>query len=82
VVLAPRVSARFERAGPVAATREALEQVPALGGAGADGGGIAIRADGRIGWWHNSPAFVVGIATSEAEAPRVYLNKDEEEEHG
>ena len=65
-----------------AAIRAALVEVPAFGGVGADGGGIAIRADGSLGWWHNSPAFVVGIATSDAAEPRIYLHKDEEGRHG
>jgi beta-aspartyl-peptidase (threonine type) len=77
LVLAAQVMARIEQDGPETAIREALEQVPPLGGEGADGGGIAIRADGSVGWWHNSPAFVVGTMTSATDGPRVWLSKEE-----
>ena len=72
--------ARIRQDGPEQAIRMALEQVPVLCG-DADGGGIAIRADGQIGWWHNSPAFVVGLVTSLSGGPRVFLSKEEEREY-
>jgi beta-aspartyl-peptidase (threonine type) len=81
LVLASQVMARMDQDGPEVAISKALAQVPPLGGEGADGGGIAITADGRIGWDHNSPSFVVGAATSAMSAPRVWLNKEEARNH-
>jgi beta-aspartyl-peptidase (threonine type) len=80
LVLASQVMARIGEDGPEAAIARALAQVPPLGGEGADGGGIAIAADGRIGWTHNSPSFVVGMATSAMNQPCVWLNKEEARE--
>lgn len=77
LVLAAQVMTRIGPDGPEPALRQGLEQIPLLGGEGADGGGIAIHADGRIGWWHNSPAFVVGLMTSLSE-PEVFLSKEDE----
>ncbi|WP_284734407.1 isoaspartyl peptidase/L-asparaginase family protein [Sphingosinicella terrae] len=60
--------------GPEAALERPLSKLPHLGG---DGGGIAIRKDGAIGWWHNSPHFAVATASAAQPAGRVWLNKDE-----
>ena len=60
--------------GPTEALRRTLEQLPKLDG---DGGGIAIAADGTIGWWHNSPHFAVGVASGADPDGAVWLAKDE-----
>jgi beta-aspartyl-peptidase (threonine type) len=78
VALAAQVMASIGKDGPEEAVRKAVEQLPGVGGASADGGGIAIAKDGRIGWAHNSPAFAVGYASSDSPGPRVFLKKDEE----
>jgi beta-aspartyl-peptidase (threonine type) len=57
LALAAQVMASLGREGPEAAVRKAVEQLPGVGGASGDGGGIAISKDGRIGWAHNSPAL-------------------------
>jgi beta-aspartyl-peptidase (threonine type) len=78
LALAAQVMASLGRDGPEEAIRKAVEQLPGVGGASADGGAIAIAKDGRIGWAHNSPAFVVAFASADAPEPKAFLNKDEE----
>jgi beta-aspartyl-peptidase (threonine type) len=78
LALAAQVMNTLGELGPDEAIRRAVEQLPGTGGAGADGGAIAIAKDGRIGWAHNSPAFAVAYVTDRMEAPRAFLNKDEE----
>jgi beta-aspartyl-peptidase (threonine type) len=78
LTLAAQVMGSLGELGPEEAVRRALERLPGTGGAGADGGGIAIGKDGRIGWEHNSPAFAVAYVTNEMDEPRAFLNKDEE----
>ena len=70
--------ATLDELGPEDSIRRAVERLPATGGEGADGGAIAIAKDGRLGWAHNSPAFAVAYVTDRMEAPRAFLNKDEE----
>ncbi|HEX4736338.1 MAG TPA: isoaspartyl peptidase/L-asparaginase family protein [Allosphingosinicella sp.] len=77
LALAAQVMARINDLGQEEAIEKAVEQLPHLGG---DGGGIAIAREGRIGWAHNSPAFVVAKITSGMDAPEAWLNKQEEEE--
>lgn len=78
LALAARVMASLEDGeDPGHAIGKSIAKLPGTG-AGADGGGIAIRKDGRIGWAHNSPMFAVAFVTSEMEEPEVYLKKDEE----
>lgn len=60
--------------GPEYALRQTLKRLPALDG---DGGGVAIAANGTVGWWHNSPHFAVGVASDAAPAGEVWLHKDE-----
>jgi beta-aspartyl-peptidase (threonine type) len=60
--------------GPERALAQTLKRLPALDG---DGGGIAIAADGTIGWWHNSPHFAVGVASGASPDGAVWLHKDE-----
>jgi beta-aspartyl-peptidase (threonine type) len=79
LALATQVMARMGEDGPEAAIANAVAQLPGTGGAEADGGGIAIRKDGAIGWAHNSPDFAVAYVTSEMGGPRAFLKKDEEE---
>ncbi len=57
---------------------DAVSKLPGTGGAGADGGAIAIRKDGRVGWAHNSPHFAVALATSEMPNIEAYLHKRED----
>jgi beta-aspartyl-peptidase (threonine type) len=76
LALAAQVMTRIDDLGPERAIRKAVDQLPPLDG---DGGGIGIARDGRIGWAHNSPAFVVAKITSEMDAPRAWLNKQEAE---
>ena len=78
LTLATRVMATLAELGPEEAVARALEQLPGVGGAEGDGGGIAIAKDGRPGWAHNSPHFAVALAASDRAEPQVYLNKDEE----
>jgi beta-aspartyl-peptidase (threonine type) len=78
LALAAQVMGTLNELGPDEAIRRAVERLPGTGGAGADGGGIAIAKDGRIGWAHNSPAFAVAYVTDSMEAPRAFLSKDEE----
>jgi beta-aspartyl-peptidase (threonine type) len=78
VALAAQVMASIGEDGPEEAVRKAVEQLPGVGGASADGGGIAIAKDGRMGWAHNSPAFAVAYAASDAPEPKAFLSKDEE----
>lgn len=61
LTVAARIMALLKEQRPEAALRTGLIPVGSLGG---DGGGIAVGRDGRIGWWHNSPAFAVGTASS------------------
>jgi beta-aspartyl-peptidase (threonine type) len=77
LALAAQVMATIGERGPEAAIDEALAQLPHVGGADGDGGGIAIAADGRIGWAHNSPHFAVALVTAAMEAPEAWLRKDE-----
>ncbi|MBV8687516.1 MAG: isoaspartyl peptidase/L-asparaginase [Alphaproteobacteria bacterium] len=78
LALAARVMAGMAEQGPEAAIRDAVERLPGTGGAGADGGAIAIDRTGRIGWAHNSPAFAVAYANEGGGEPRACLGKDEE----
>lgn len=79
LALASRVMASLEDGEDVEhAIEKSVAKLPGTGGAEADGGGIGIRKDGRVGWAHNSPMFAVAYATSETDVPRVYLKKDEE----
>ena len=78
LTLAARVMATIGELGPEAAVAAALQQLPHVGGAEGDGGGIAIASDGRLGWAHNSPHFAVALAASDRPEPQVYLKKDEE----
>jgi beta-aspartyl-peptidase (threonine type) len=78
VALAAQVMASIGEDGPEEAIRKAVEQLPGVGGASADGGAIAIAKDGRIGWAHNSPAFAIAYASAESPEPKAFLKKDEE----
>jgi beta-aspartyl-peptidase (threonine type) len=79
LALASRVMASLEDGEDIEhAIAKSLAKLPGTGGAEADGGGIGIGKDGRIGWAHNSPMFAVSLVTSEMAAPQVYLKKDEE----
>jgi beta-aspartyl-peptidase (threonine type) len=78
LALAARVMASIAEKGPEEAIASAVAQLPHVGGAEGDGGGIAIAKDGRIGWAHNSPHFPVALMTDGMREPRAWLKKDEE----
>jgi L-asparaginase / beta-aspartyl-peptidase len=80
LALASRIMASLEDGEEIErAIAKSVAKLPGAGGAGADGGGIGISKDGRIGWAHNSPIFAVAFVTSEMEEPKAYLKKEEEE---
>ena len=70
---AARVMEWLRTQAPEAALCAALAPLPRLAG---DGGGVAIARDGRMGWWHNSPAFAVAEASSTAPDGEIWLGKD------
>ncbi|WP_129792411.1 isoaspartyl peptidase/L-asparaginase [Sphingosinicella sp. CPCC 101087] len=74
LAIASEVMRLMPETGPARALELALSRLPHLGG---DGGGIAIRKDGAVGWWHNSPHFAVAVATAGDPDGRVWLSKDE-----
>lgn len=76
---AGQIMARINDAGPDEAIRKALEQLPELDPEDGDGGAIAIDREGRVGWWHNSPNFIVATASSEDPSPKQWIRKDEEQ---
>ncbi|PSJ40965.1 isoaspartyl peptidase/L-asparaginase family protein [Allosphingosinicella deserti] len=79
LALAGRVMAALDRGEhPEQAVASAVALLPGTGGAGADGGGIAITKDGRVGWAHNSPDFAVAMITSDMTGPKAWLGKKEE----
>jgi beta-aspartyl-peptidase (threonine type) len=79
LALASRVMGALEaHADPTEAISRAVERLPGTGGAGADGGGIAITKDGRVGWAHNSPHFAVAMITSDMNEPGAWLSKEED----
>jgi beta-aspartyl-peptidase (threonine type) len=78
--LASRVMAAMEDGQAMqTAIARGLEKLPGVGGARGDGGAIGIQKDGRLAWAHNSPDFAVAYVTSDMDAPRAYLKKDEEQ---
>ncbi|ADV67365.1 isoaspartyl peptidase/L-asparaginase family protein [Deinococcus maricopensis] len=78
MMTAARFMHRLPDHTPDDAMREVLEAMRLR--VGGDGGGIAIKADGQIGWWHNSPHMPVAYAYAGLNEPRVYLKKTEEVE--
>lgn len=79
LVIASQVMSRL-KAGeqPEPAIAAALSELPEVGGQEADGGGIAITRDGRVGWAHNSPHFAVALIDERMNEPRVWLAKSED----
>jgi beta-aspartyl-peptidase (threonine type) len=79
LALAARIMASLEDGEAMdQAIAKSVAKLPGTGGAKADGGGIGIRKDGRIGWAHNSPMFAVAYVDSGMDEPKAYLKKDEE----
>jgi len=74
---AAQIMGAIRQLGPERAIAHALSQMERVGG---DAGGIALDAEGRTGWWHNSPHFAVAQASSDAPDGQVWLRKDEEKE--
>jgi hypothetical protein len=62
---------------PGKAIGSVLAELPEVGGEEADGGAIAIRADGRISWNHNSPDFAVGLISEVMNEPGFWLARAE-----
>ena len=78
--LASRVMSAMEHGQDMeTAIARGIEKLPGVGGAKGDGGAIGIGKDGRLAWAHNSPHFAVAYVTSEMEAPRACLTKEEEQ---
>lgn len=75
LALAAQVMSAIGRDGPELAVSKAVRQMPRVGG---DAGGIAIDADGRMGWAHGSPHFAVAAINSNSEEPGIWLHKDEQ----
>ncbi|ACO47795.2 isoaspartyl peptidase/L-asparaginase family protein [Deinococcus deserti] len=67
-------------AGPAEAIEATLSEMTAR--IGGEAGGIALTADGQLGWWHNSPHMPVAFEAAGSEGPKVYLTKQEEGAHG
>ncbi len=79
LVLASQIMSRLQAGEmPDAAIESALEELPEVGGEGADGGAIAITPDGRFGWSHNSPHFAVACIDERMNEPAVWLAKSED----
>ena len=76
LTLAARTMRNLERQPPDLAVEAAISQLARVKG---EAGGIAVDSHGRIGWAHNSPAFVVAIASGDAPAPKAFLSKEEEQ---
>jgi beta-aspartyl-peptidase (threonine type) len=74
---ATRIMMRMDDDDPDRAILSVLERLPHVGGASGDGGAIAIRKDGTMGWHHNSPNFAVAIVTEAMAEPTAWLSKDE-----
>jgi beta-aspartyl-peptidase (threonine type) len=79
LALAARVMASVEDGQELEpAIAKGVAKLPSVGGKDGDGGAIGIDKNGRIGWAHNSPDFAVAYITSDMEAPKAFLKKDEE----
>lgn len=76
-MLAGRIIRAMEHAAPDEALRSALDLMGSR--VGGTAGGIAISAQGHVGWWHTSPHMPVAYATSHQPEPGVALKKAEEE---
>ncbi|HEY8592043.1 MAG TPA: isoaspartyl peptidase/L-asparaginase family protein [Sphingomicrobium sp.] len=75
---AARIMGGIDDLGPEVASTRALDLLPVVGGKDGDGGAIVIRADGQLGWHHNSSHFAVAIMTSDMDEPSAWLSKQEE----
>jgi beta-aspartyl-peptidase (threonine type) len=72
--LASRIMHSLDGREPDRATREAVDQMHRVGG---EAGAIAIDAQGRIGWAHNSPHFAVASIAEGDGAPGIWLRRPE-----
>jgi beta-aspartyl-peptidase (threonine type) len=73
-MLAARVMHALDAASPDHGLETAIEHVAEIGG---EAGGIALNADGRFSWAHNSREFAVAISSSELVEPRCFLRRQE-----
>ena len=70
--LASRIIQCLNGLGPDRAIRDCLAQMSRVGG---DAGGIAIDAQGRMGWHHNSSHFAVASIAEGDNSPGLWLKK-------
>lgn len=73
---AARILQRLPGEAPDEAVRGALEDMRRR--VGGDGGGIALGAQGQVGWWHNSPHMPVAYQNAQMHEPHTYIAKSEE----
>jgi beta-aspartyl-peptidase (threonine type) len=73
--LASKIMHSLNGLGPQRAIFDAVSQMKRLGG---DAGGIAIDAQGRIGWAHNSRHFAVASITEGDNSPGLWLRKPDQ----
>ncbi|GGK18408.1 asparaginase [Deinococcus malanensis] len=77
---AGRIMDRLSRNTPAEAIEAVIREMAAR--VGGEAGGIALTADGQMGWWHNSPHMPVAFQAAGADGPQVYLTRHEEGAHG
>jgi len=73
--LASKIMHSLNGLGPERAVFDAVSQMKRLGG---DAGGIAIDAQGRAGWAHNSPHFAVASIAEGDNSPGLWLRKPDQ----
>jgi L-asparaginase / beta-aspartyl-peptidase len=79
VALASQIIASLKKGESLElALTTAVAELPQVGGEEADGGAIAITAEGRVGWAHNSPHFAVALIRDGMNEPGVWLAKSED----
>jgi beta-aspartyl-peptidase (threonine type) len=75
LTLASEVMRRLESERPEGAVQGAIASLNKMGG---EAGGIALDANGRMGWAHNGPNFAVAYASSDMDEPLVFLRRNDE----
>ncbi|NNM76149.1 asparaginase [Sphingomonas sp. ID1715] len=70
--LASKIMHSMNGLGPERAIYAAVSEMERVGG---DAGGVAIDAQGRIGWAHNSPHFAVASIAEGDNSPGLWLRK-------
>jgi len=72
--LASKIMHRLNGLEPDKAIRDSVAEMSRVGG---DAGGVAIDAQGRIGWAHNSPDFAVASIAEGDNSPGMWLRKQD-----